>query len=187
MSQTDRDAIFRGAYRIKLLKPSAWKKKAEELIAVAESLEPTILGSATSAFLPLNAAYLMLASFAIENLLKGALVARNRNRYEEGMLQTPDRRFPGELKSHDLLELGERLEFVFSEEETRLAKRLSHAAIWSGRYPVPLRFAEMPIWDKDNSLTIGSALSTDVSDVHRLFRRLEEELDLQDPPGRGPV
>jgi hypothetical protein len=184
MSQTDRDAIFRGAYRIKLLKPSAWKKKAEELIAVAESLEPTVLGHPeTSAFLALNAVYLMLASFAVENLRKGALVARNRKRYEEGMLQAPARRFPEELKSHDLLKLGALLELVFSEEETRLAKRLSHAAAWSGRYPVPLRFWRMPIWDNDNSLTIGTALLTDVFDVHRLLRRLEEELDPRDPAG----
>jgi hypothetical protein len=180
-SRADRDGIFRAHYRIKLLKPSAWKEKAEELIAVAESIEPAIdEHSETPPFHALNAAYLMLVSFAVENLLKGALVARNRDRYKKDMLQTLQRRFPEELKKHDLLELSEMLGLVFTEEETRLAQRLSHAATWSGRYPVPLRFSELPIWDDDH--VILTATPTDSFEIHGLFRRLEEELDLQDPP-----
>src|SRR6202162_2428031 len=182
VSQSDRDGMLRAYYRIKLLKPSAWKEKAEELIAVAESLEPAILDhSETPPFHALNSAYLMLVSFAVENFLKGALVARNRDRYKEFMLKTPERRFPLELRSHDLLDLGRRLGLVFSGEETRLANRLSHAATWSGRYPVPLRFSEFPIGD--DSFVFGEALPDDSFEIHKLFLRLEEELDLEDPPG----
>jgi len=135
---------------------------------------------------PLNAAYLMLTSFAVENLLKGALVARNRARYEMALFQTPERKFPGELHSHDLLALGEeRLGLVFSNEEKDLLKRLSHCGTWSGRYPVPVRFSELPIWD--DSLVTGSVSPDDVASVRRLVARLQEELDLHDPPGAEPA
>ena len=79
------DATF---YRSTLLSVDAWKKRADELLAVARLLEPQIhdiwtrmreWSSDPASVRPprrdVFGVYLMLVGFAVENLLKGVLVS----------------------------------------------------------------------------------------------------------------
>jgi hypothetical protein len=79
---------------------------------------------------------LMLIGVALEVLFKGILVARDPSLVSGGKLK-------GSLKSHDLVTLREAVGLDLPAHEAQLLERLSEAAIWMGRYPVPLRSEDL--------------------------------------------
>lgn len=74
---------------------------------------------------------MMLIGMAIENLLKGILIARDSSLIENG--KTASR-----LKTHDLTKLITWAGISIDKYDTQLCALLSDFITWQGRYPVPL-------------------------------------------------
>lgn len=136
--------------------PGSWFDAAETLTAATEALLPAAkayedcfldvaedfaTSGRKSAVLSIEhppdvrAIILVLAAYAAENLCKGHLVATRRMEVTRSAKQG---RLPDWLKGHNLPKLLEEVGFKTQEEDRILANRLSRAAIWSARYPVPL-------------------------------------------------
>lgn len=79
---------------------------------------------------------LMLAGYALENILKGILV---RDDPDEPF----DNRGRFKHKSHDLVELAEGAGVSLDDEEKELLEILTHTTVSGGRYPIPLQASEM--------------------------------------------
>lgn len=72
--------------------------------------------------------YMLLAGLALENLVKGILIARNPELITEHLDTT--------LGRHNLVGLAQRVGGKLSKEETRLLTQLSQYVLWGGRYPI---------------------------------------------------
>jgi len=92
----------------------------------------------------------MLAGFALENLIKGHYVVAHGDR-------------PG--KTHDLVDLASKAPIPLDPAETRLARRLTQFATWSGRYPIPPS-------PKKNDMIVYQ--DSDWTDCDRLYQRLRK-------------
>ena len=71
----------------------------------------------------------LLYAFAMENALKGLIVARNPG------IVSPQR-ISKTLKSHELVKLAKDARFSLAVQEIPVLRALSHIAEWVGRYPV---------------------------------------------------
>jgi hypothetical protein len=152
-AKVDWDAVHRSNYERTAFGASDWILRAWDLYESARRLEPEVLrvweryrelseGSAGN--YPRNycqGVYFMLLSFAVENLLKAAVIAKKGGQYRQDF--RAKRRFPAELKGHDLLKLAHTAGLNLQDGEEDLLRRLKRCAIWCGRYPVPLSYAEM--------------------------------------------
>ena len=76
----------------------------------------------------------MLSGFAIENLLKGHMVASGKHRGNSGEFK---------LKTHDLRQLAVDAGHSLNEEENRLLERIQEFTVWTARYPVPINPEDM--------------------------------------------
>lgn len=76
----------------------------------------------------------MLSGFAIENLLKGQLVASGKHRNDTGALK---------LKTHNLRQLAVDAGHTLNEGENRLLERIEEFTVWTARYPVPIKPIDM--------------------------------------------
>jgi hypothetical protein len=111
---------------------------------------------------------LMLAGFAVENLVKGRMAI--------GV--NPSGRLPEKFKTHDLLALARQAGIQFDETEEDLLKMLTVAAEWHGRYPVPItaddyfrEFRDSPSW------IAGLFGSPSLRNARALIGRLRRELE----------
>ncbi|MBI1259800.1 MAG: hypothetical protein GC204_20220 [Chloroflexi bacterium] len=74
---------------------------------------------------------LMMMGYAIENALKGVIVA--------GKVELVSReKVDKSLKIHDLCALAGKAGITLGADEAGLLKMLEHYVTWSGRYPIPL-------------------------------------------------
>jgi hypothetical protein len=73
----------------------------------------------------------LLMGLALENMVKGILVARDSSLVSGGKLS---RDLTG---SHDLLALFNKVGLELSAEDRDLLRRLGECVLWAGRYPVP--------------------------------------------------
>lgn len=108
---------FEAASQTATEKATAALDGSENGIASEEILE------AEPKFLPA----FMLYGFALENLLKGVLVARDANLVGDKKINVP--------KTHDLVALADLAKISLSTTQRDLLKRLSTITTWSGRYP----------------------------------------------------
>jgi hypothetical protein len=106
-------------------------------------------------------AAMMLWGFAIENLLKSIIIAR------EGDSSSGDR-LPKHLGDHDVGRLLNRSGVLLTDADRRVADRLHEAVIWGGRYPIP----------KDSkAMTFGLAPEDIDRKFAALFRRIRRIAD----------
>jgi hypothetical protein len=125
--------------------PSAWLNYAEELRDSAEliwsrdkdmrciesSLDSHQRVIEVTAISPVSRTYILLAVFALENLLKGHLVLANPSLVNQGILSN-------ELKSHDIVGLAARIPSLrLSDQERRFCDIATKAIPYWGRYPKP--------------------------------------------------
>jgi hypothetical protein len=132
--------------------PMRWFDTAENLIETArnieddlpprwkgagldESYDPRTYGTESSKAFRLLDIYFMLTGFAIENLLKGLLVALKQEHFKEEALQA--RRLPTELHNHSLHEIALAVGFAPNHQERSILRKLEDHLLWAGRYPVP--------------------------------------------------
>ena len=125
--------------------PWEWLEYAEELHFCSESLwqndfkneKITLkLGEKTESIKEsmISRTYFLTISLAIENLLKGILIANQPEHIDNGILNK-------KLKTHNLENLANKvLEINFSEKETRLFEIGTNAIMSWGRYPITLSF-----------------------------------------------
>lgn len=144
----DWNNVYRDIYKTKAFDEGSWIECANSLLESARLLEPKILelwdnynAHANDHSVKLrqdhyNGPYFMLMAFAVENILKAALVRAESSNLAERFEQNS--KFPKELKGHDLLILAKAARITIGFENEDLLRRLTRNAIWSGRYPVPL-------------------------------------------------
>lgn len=84
----------------------------------------------------------MLCGFAIENALKGIIVANEPSRISDTQL---DR----ELRVHNLVELARLAKIQLSFEEGHICTNLSTVVEWAGRYPVATKAEKQIIGARD--------------------------------------
>jgi len=131
--------------------PSSWLEYGEELRDAAEilwsqeehSLELNATLNANFEVLARNSAsavskpYMLLAGFALENVLKGLLVARSPEHITSGSLSN-------ELSTHDIVRLAKKMAGLsLSRQEFEFCKSVSDAIPYWGRYPIPLRKTQL--------------------------------------------
>lgn len=150
--KVDWDYVHRVNFEMAAFSAINWIAKARNLFESAKQLEPEVVRDWESyrakakymgALHPdhFQGPYFMLLAFATENLLKAAAVSLKCSQYKAEFLKS--KKFPGELKSHALVELATLVGLSYSDQEEDLLRRLTRSATWFGRYPVPLKYAEM--------------------------------------------
>jgi hypothetical protein len=147
----------------------------DELTDRSERFEAYMRGEVDRPWEPwVGAPAMTLAAFAIENLLKGIMVAA-----DPALIQ-PDQDAPEillgrQLRTHDLCALARRARVDISEEEMSLLERLTEFAQWAGRYRFPLRArAAAP---RPGSERGGSSFTSDwFPTLDALFERLHSDL-----------
>jgi hypothetical protein len=121
----------------------------------------------------------MLAAFAVENLLKGLILAK-------GLATFTGPELPTSLKTHKLLELH-RLAAPNAVVPEHLLDYLSHTAIWRGRYPLPTTIDDFWPIDAGGNLRSGGFTWPGTRDqVQKYCDELEAELKAVMPPRPRP-
>ena len=106
-------------------------KHVDEALRVEATTTPKEVSKVTR-IAGVSRPYILLAGFALENLVKGLLVAADPSLITSGKL---DQR----LKSHRLVDLARSLrQFALSTEEAEFCEMAEGAIPYWGRYPVPL-------------------------------------------------
>jgi hypothetical protein len=125
-----------------------WIEKAEHLLEAANLLEPRIEGLRTEVknggFITEHyfTTYFMLASYAVENLLKALYIKLNADSVKRALEEK--KRLPNEIEGHDLNKLAQKLRVINREwGEEALLRRLSRCAVWYGRYPIPIKPSQL--------------------------------------------
>ena len=116
--------------------PFAWMLKADSLIDAFEVLisDDEQKAAENRQGRRIQSVAYMLAGFAIENLLKGQLVAAGKHRSESGQFK---------LRSHNLRQLAADARHSLNKEENRLLERIQEFTVWTARYPVPINPEDM--------------------------------------------
>ena len=148
--RADSEETRMSLYQDTALRASSWLNNAIALLDSAALLEPKVNEfwqtwrehikdkSARMKSDKYISVYLMLISFAVENLLKAIIVREMRSEIIDELIRG---RFPKILKSHDLIALSQLAEFpVKNQLYEDLLHRLCRSAVWHGRYPVPLDY-----------------------------------------------
>jgi hypothetical protein len=122
----------------------------------------------------------MLAGLAIENMVKGILVARNPELVQPDR-QHPERLFKWGASGHELARLLGKANFKLSASETELVERLNIFVTWGGRYPVALDALDMqPRPQQSGELSDPTEIRrTDPPLVNKLYERLHDELNAE--------
>lgn len=127
--------------------PVGWLEYSEELEEAAEELwagngngillqaetqlDGSMLIKKSSAH---SRSYILLASLALENVLKGLIIANDAKLIASGKLDKS-------LKSHNLIDLAKRVDgLILSKDEKRILQVCQDAIPYWGRYPIPLEY-----------------------------------------------
>lgn len=121
----------------------------------------------------LNSTYLLLAGFALENVLKGFCLLKHPDLIDR-------EKFDRRLKTHNLPWIAEKLHLELAEAESQLLDRLRQAIIWGGRYPIPLDPEEYGRCTKKSMMTSAYSMcypgAFTLGDTPVVFNELYEEL-----------
>lgn len=127
--------------------PDSWLSYAEELEEAAEALwadsdngllvegdtqlDGSFVVKKSSAH---SRSYILLASLALENVLKGLIIASNAELISSGRLDKT-------LQSHKLLDLAKKVDgLILSKDEKHILLVCQDAIPYWGRYPIPLEY-----------------------------------------------
>ncbi len=192
-------------YTEKLLWPELWLRKADDLVAAAELLEPEVrkqwdchrgqtMGETVEPRPDLQGVYLMLVAYAIEDLCKAELGRRERaSRKKVKEKNKVITELPSVLpKNHDVTRLVRRIGLTADIREEDLLRRLSRYCKRAGHYPVPtgpdaIRAAEQ--FGNGKSYLVAYLGEHDIQGVHQLVARVEnhvkQALEDENPPTQG--
>lgn len=86
---------------------------------------------------PISRTWILLAGFALENLIKGTIIAQNPSYISNGRLSP-------KISNHRLLDLSNSIaDFVFTESERDLLSVLESCIPSWGRYPIPKKIKDI--------------------------------------------
>lgn len=188
---SDIEAIYRSNYQ-KLLSENAWANKCDDLLEAASLLEPMVnkfwenwkevftdksLMKQKYKYLKYLGTYFMLISYAIENLLKAAVIRKKRKEYEKYLKK--ESALPRDLKTHDLVLLSQKAGINIDSGQEDLLRRLRRSAEWYGRYPVPLHYKALgPEKFKDNKeYLISHFTGDDIKRIKNLINDIKHFLE----------
>jgi hypothetical protein len=192
------DAVYRSVYESKAFWDIHWISKARDLYECARRIEPDVIRiwenrqafarRKTARLLPdhYQGVYFMLLSFAVENLLKAAAISKNGHQYKREF--RAKRRFPKKLTGHDLIELAKEVGLVLKPREENLLRRLKRSAVWDGRYPVPMHYAEMSgeeVFLDGKKRSISWFGSNDIDRLNTLILGLPARLNIDEQHWKG--
>lgn len=186
------DPVFKANYRGKLLSSESWVKLADALLDSAAKLELEV-AAIWKSFREWNetkdrkgvksdeilSIYLMLVAFAVENLLKAQLVRKYYDAFKEEFDSSG--KLPALLKSHKLFSLAKKADLSIGLEEEDLLRRLSRAATWSGRYPLPIEFQDLSGGEKfsdGKTWSVSHLGGQDVQRLKKLIAKIRSEFNL---------
>ncbi len=190
---TDWDRVHRINYESTAFLFYNWIGKAKALIESAKLIEPEVirywensreeLEGKTNKHIPdyYIGPYFMLIAFALENLLKAAIIRGNSYEYKMNFRRSLS--FPKELKKHDLVYLAKKVEIRFTMEEEDLLRRLTRSAIWYGRYPIPLDYKKTSgaeTFSDGKEYSVSWFGFNDVARLNKFINDLILSLDIQD-------
>ncbi len=113
----------------------------------------------------------MVLAFAVENVLKGILIARKPSRVNDATLG------PWEGGGHDLIELAKAAKLELTGDEEHLLLTLSVHGEWLGRYPCPIRHPDrLPRPAGDGFGPFGGVSTTDLDLAFSLCDRFKQTL-----------
>jgi hypothetical protein len=189
----DSAALFQAAQR-----PIMWFLSAERLRDAAEiiltnqskqempfsrAVEEAQLAAITAPDRSAQIAYLppnyrpgqLLYAFAMENALKGLMVAQNPG------LTSSRHSISKSIKSHNLIRLAEDARFILAVQEVPVLKALSHMAEWAARYPVATKMEKYTNSDNPYPLSLDPDELLDWGSQHPVMRvcfsRMMQELE----------
>ncbi|HJO93408.1 MAG TPA: hypothetical protein QF753_08405 [Victivallales bacterium] len=180
------DDLIKKVFKNDLIDHEKWYQKGLDLIDIAKLLEPKINeywanNSKRKKLKHFLDCHLMISSFAIENLLKSIIILLNKDEFEKAMSKT--HKLPKLLQEHDLSKLLDKTGIAIAEQNSKdLLIRLSRAAIWQGRYPIPLLSNNLPIagvksfGEKPFSGKIISINSqSDINDIQNIINNIQNK------------
>ena len=192
------DAVHRSNFESAAFWDVHWIAKARSLYECAKKLEPDVVAvwdsyraksrNESVELRPdhFHGTYFMLLSFAVENLLKAAAVAKHGRQYQEEF--RAKKKFPKALQKHDLVKLAEFVELKFIDNEEDLFRRLTRSAVWYGRYPAPLEYPEMAgtaTFLDGNEYSVSWFGGKDIERLNVLMRGLPARLGINERYWQG--
>lgn len=140
----DDENYWKKQYADSILNSASWVESARDLVRSLFYLRGPAIGFFEAAAdidavcgLPkdkdIHGVYLMISAYAIENLLKALIVRDARPALNES---AP--RLPKVVTGHDLNKLADTAKIATTDAGKELLARLSHHAVWAGRYPAPM-------------------------------------------------
>ncbi|MFI5281755.1 MAG: hypothetical protein ACHQ0J_01330 [Candidatus Dormibacterales bacterium] len=126
-----------------------------------------------------NGPSVMLSGFALENLLKGILVARDPSRVRSAPKMLSWR------QNHDLVLLSAEASVQLTSTQIRVMRRLTDYTTWAGRYPTAMNADHMKA--RVHAPTGGATWDTsDNSVVDQLYESLRQTLEAEIYRDSGP-
>jgi hypothetical protein len=172
LSESDRNALFQ-----EMTDPKWWLMMGIGLQIAAFRVDWTENHDFTDwRFIPI---YRMLIAFAIENLMKGILIAQGVEPIKDGELSPA-------LSSHNLRRYADEVAaasasyVVFDDHEKALLEELQSYSVWAGRYPTP-RSAQGFVQIRHSPAQHAAELAIIAKLRNYLFARKGEGL-LAEPP-----
>jgi hypothetical protein len=176
--------FYKIKYKNILLDYNEWIKKAEQLIDVAELLEPKVeetwkdwakwgRGNQQQPLMDDRyvSIYFMLSSYALENLFKARIIKLKRNTLDNSLT------FPDILKNHDLYKLSKESGLAdLASKEEELLKKLTRSAVWYGRYPIPVKPEKFNPIVFSESEEVPMSLSSYTNSDHKRIKRIVNEI-----------
>lgn len=126
--------------------------------------------------LGLDRVFYLLAGLALENIMKGILIARDKSLLSKGMISNK------KILKHNLSDLFKEVGLALSDRELNLVERVSETVVWAGRYPVPKHESARALRPIPGSLPRepGCFTSGEAEMVYGLWARLGE-ITMTDP------
>ncbi len=152
MKKNSDDENLKTRYDNITMRPETWLFKATDLIYAANILKEheEFLKDGRSI-----AVYMMLNSFAIENLIKCIYIQKNSDMVKDGELIK---------KGHNLLKMFKDAKINYTQSEEDLLNRLYHS-VEIGRYSIPKTFGEFKEWVKNPK---GRFYNDNVKDMNNI-------------------
>lgn len=122
---------------------------------------------------------MLLGAFAIENLVKGLLIARDPNAVA-GRSDMPEQLVHGASARHLSVQLCEEAGVSLSGSEEDAVRRLEIFLMWAGRYPVPKdarKLGERHTTSEPDLEGAASFSEIELDVIDQLFARLRDELE----------
>lgn len=173
MSQNNDQINWIDEYEFIAKETYGWLHKASELIyagnkALIRETEGQLKGQYQNIGI-----YMMLSSYAIENIIKCIIIKKNPSVVSNGKLNTS---ISGRL-GHDLLNLFQIASINCTESEKDLLNRLSHFATVAGRYPIPKDWEDYKKSLQGDKKHRSIFISEDLNTVVEIINKLQKELN----------